>query len=308
MDDSRSRTILPFAILLAILAVSTASIFIRKAQEEAPSLIIAAGRLTLASLILAPITFTRHRTEIRRLTRVDICLAVVSGICLAFHFATWISSLEYTTIASSVVLVSTSPLWVALLSPLFLGERTTPVVFVGMALALMGGLLISISDACQWTGGLICPPLGEFIQGKAMLGNFLALVGAWTVTGYLIIGRKLRSKISLVPYIFLVYGIASLVLVLIVIITGQTILGYPPITYLWILLLALIPQLIGHSTYNWALAYIPATLVAVTTLGEPIGSTILGYFIFQETPGWINIVGGGLILAGIYLASRRERT
>lgn len=308
MDEDRARPFIPLAIFFAILAVSTASIFIRKAQEEAPSLVIAAGRLTLAAMTLAPLALTRGRDELRRLTRSDLWLALASGICLALHFATWISSLEYTSIASSVVLVSTAPLWVAILSPLFLGERVRPLALVGMLLALAGGSVIGVSDSCQWAAGrLACPPFAEFIQGRAMLGNLLALAGAWAVTGYLIIGRKLRAKISLLPYIFLVYGIAAVVLIAIMAAAGQTPFGFSPLTYLWILLLALVPQLIGHSTYNWALKYLPAALVAVTVLGEPIGSTILGYIIFQEAPGWIKAAGGILILAGIYLASRQDK-
>lgn len=307
MNEDRARPLLPLAIFFAILAVSTASIFIRKAQEEAPSLVIAAGRLTLASLALAPVALTRHRAELRRLQRGDLLLALVSGICLALHFATWISSLEYTSIASSVVLVSTAPLWVALLSPLLLHERVRPLALVGMLLALVGGSVIGVSDSCRWIdGGLACPSFAEFIQGRAMLGNVLALAGAWTVTGYLIIGRKLRSGISLVPYIFVVYGIAAVALIVIMLAAGQTPLGYSPLTYVWILLLALVPQLIGHSTYNWALKYLPAALVSVTVLGEPIGSTILGYLVFGETPGWIKVIGAMFILAGIYLAARQE--
>jgi len=306
MNEGRARLILPFAILGAILAVSTASIFIRFAQREAPSLVIAAFRLTFASLILAPIALTHHRAELRALTRRELLLALLSGVFLALHFATWITSLEYTTVASSVVLVSTSPLWVALLAPLVLRERLTRPVLVGMLLALTGGVVIALSDACVWQNGLACPSLAEFMKGKAFLGNFLALAGAWMVAGYLLIGRRLRAKMSLVPYIFVVYSIAAIALIVIMFASGETPLGYSPMTYVWMLLLALIPQLIGHSTYNWALRYMPAALVAVTTLGEPIGSTILAYFILREAPTWIKLGGAGMILAGIWLASKAE--
>jgi drug/metabolite transporter (DMT)-like permease len=306
MNEGRARLILPFAILGAILAVSTASIFIRFAQREAPSLVIAAFRLTFASLILAPIALTRHRAELRRLTRRELLLALLSGVFLALHFATWITSLEYTTVASSVVLVSTSPLWVALLSPLVLRERLTRAVLVGMLLALTGGVVIALSDACVWQNGLSCPSLAEFVQGGAFFGNFLALAGAWMVAGYLLIGRRLRSKMSLIPYIFVVYSIAAIALIVIMFAAGETPLGYPPMTYVWMLLLALVPQLIGHSTYNWALRYMPAALVAVTTLGEPIGSTILAYFLLREAPTWIKLGGATMILAGIWLASKAE--
>lgn len=308
MED-RPRVAIPLAIFIAILAVSTASIFIRFAQREAPSLVIAALRLSFASLVLAPVAITKHRDELRNLSRSDLLLGLLSGAFLAVHFATWISSLEYTTVASSVVFVSTGPLWVALLSPVFLKEPLTRSVLIGMLLALLGGTIIGLSDSCSisLSGAeklLVCPPFSKFVQGKAFLGNFLALVGAWTVAGYLMIGRRLRAGMSLVPYIFVVYGIAAIVLLGIMFIAGQSPIGYSPIVYIWILLMALVPQLIGHSTYNWALRYLPAALVSITTLGEPIGSAILAYFILSEAPTLLTIFGGILILTGIYISSR----
>ena len=138
-----------------------------------------------------------------------------------------------------------------------------------------------------------------------MWGNFLALLGAWTVTGYLIIGRKLRTRMTLIPYIFMVYGMAAVVLIVMIFLSGNSPLGYAPKTYGWIFLLAALPQLIGHSTYNWALKYLPAALVAVITLGEPIGSAVLAFFILNEAPSLATLMGGALILTGIYLASRR---
>ncbi|HRK90304.1 MAG TPA: DMT family transporter [Anaerolineales bacterium] len=305
--NSRTRFLLPIAIVIAILAVSTASIFIRFAQMDgAPSLVIAALRLTFATMLLAPLALIRHRDEIKRLTLTEWLLAVSSGIFLAVHFATWITSLEFTSVASSVVFVSTGPLWVALLSPMLLKEHVSRTAIIGLGLALVGGTIIGLSDACMWDAGLACPALADVLQGPAMWGNFLALVGAWTVTGYLIIGRKLRAGMSLIPYIFLVYGIAAFVLIVIMVIAGDSPAGFAPQTYGWIFLLAAIPQLIGHSTYNWALKYLPAALVAVTTLGEPIGSAVLAYFILNETPALAVLVGGAFILTGIYLASRKS--
>ena len=304
--NPRTRYLLPIAIFVAILAVSTASIFIRFAQMDgAPSLVIAALRLTFATLLLAPLALSRHWDEIKRLTRTEWLLAVSSGIFLAVHFATWISSLEFTSVASSVVFVSTGPLWVALLSPMLLKEHVSRTAIIGLGLALVGGTIIGLSDACVWDAGLACPALADILQGPAMWGNFLALAGAWTVTGYLIIGRKLRVGMSLIPYIFLAYGIAAIALIIIMFVSGNSPLGFAPQTYGWIFLLAAIPQLIGHSTYNWALRYLPAALVAVTTLGEPIGSAVLAYFILNETPTMAVLFGGAFILTGIYLASRK---
>jgi len=308
MTEDRFRIILPFSLLLAILAVSTASIFIRLAQTDGvPSLVIAAMRLTIATLLIAPVALTRHGAEIKSFTRNQVILGAVSGLFLSTHFATWISSLEYTSVASSVVFVTTGPLWVALLSPMLLNEKLTRVAIVGLGLALMGGTVIGLSDACVIQNGFQCPELGQILQGRAMWGNFLALAGAWAATGYLIIGRKLRSGMSLIPYIFLVYGIAAVVLVIIMFAAGHSPFGYGAKTYGWLFLLAAVPQLIGHSTYNWALGYLPAAFVAVTTLGEPIGSVILAFFILNETPASVTIIGGILILIGIYLASRNNK-
>jgi drug/metabolite transporter (DMT)-like permease len=294
------------AIFAAILAVSTASILIRFAQADAPSLVIAALRLTFATLLLAPIALTRHREELKSLTRNEIILGGISGLFLAAHFATWISSLEYTTVASSVVFVSTGPLWVALLSPMLLNERLTRAAILGLMIAILGGTVIGLSDACTWDSGLRCPDLSQVMQGRAMWGNFLALIGAWTVSGYLIIGRKLRAarSVSLIPYIFLVYGMSAIALIIMMFAAGQSPFGYPTQTYWWIFLLAAFPQLIGHSIYNWALRYLPASFVALTTLVEPIGSAILAYFILREIPARGILLGGLLILIGIYLASR----
>lgn len=304
MAEQPARIILPFALTAAILAVSTSSIFIRFAQAEAPSLVIAALRLTFATLLLSPIALTRHRDELQKLTRNEIALGVVSGFFLAAHFATWISSLEYTTVASSVVFVSTGPLWVALLSPIFLDEQLSRAAIVGLAIAIVGGAVIGLSDACAWDRALRCPDLSQVMQGRSMWGNFLALIGAWTVSGYLIIGRKLRAKMSLIPYILLVYGISAIALLATMFIAGYSPAGYPVQTYGWIFLLAAFPQLIGHSTYNWILRYVPATLVALTTLAEPIASAVLAYMVLSETPSRGVLLGGLLILIGIYLASR----
>ncbi len=306
MPSSPSRLTLLLALLTAILATSTSSVFIRYAQQDAPSLAIAALRLTFATLILAPFAVARHRVELRSLTRSDLGLALLSGLFLAAHFATWISSLEFTTVASSVVFVSTAPLWVALASPLFLHERLGQAAIAGLGLALAGGVLIAISDACVWNNGLDCASLSEALHGRAMWGNFLALAGAWTVAGYIVIGRKLRAAMSLLPYIFVVYGIAALTLLIVTVVAGLPLVGFRPATYGWILLMALVPQLVGHTTYNWVLRYLPAAVVSTANLGEPIGSATLAYLLLGESPAATKLVGAALILIGIYLVSRAK--
>ena len=271
-----------------ITAVSFASILIRLA--EAPSLVIAASRLTIASLILAPAAFIKSRGELRALTKADLGLAILSGLFLSLHFATWISSLEYTSVASSVVFVSTSPIFVGLASHFLLKERVSRQMFLGIAVSVLGGIIIGYGDFGLGT--------------RELFGDLLALAGAVAVSGYLLIGRRLRPKLSLLSYIFLVYSTAAVSLIVLCLARGHPFAGYPTQTYLMFLLLAVVPQIIGHSSYNWALKYLPATFVGVGTLGEPVGSTILAYVILNEIPTLAKIGGGVLILAGIYISSR----
>lgn len=300
------RATLTLGLLAGILAASTAAIFIRFAQAEGvPSIVIAAARLTISGLALAPFALAGRRSDLRRLGRGDWLLALLAGVFLALHFASWITSLEYTSVASSVVLVTTTPLWVALLAPLALGERLHRAAALGMLLALAGGIVIAVSDTCTLQSGhLVCPPLGTFFDGESMLGNFLAVLGAWMAAGYLLVGRKLRAKLPLAPYVFVVYSMAAVVLVIIMLAMGKRVIGYTPLAYLWFLLLALVPQLMGHTLFNWALKYAPASFVSVILLGEPIGSTLLAVMLFGEIPGGLKIGGAILLLAGIWLASR----
>lgn len=308
MQERPSPRISPaLAVTIGILAVSTAAIFIRYAQAYAPSLVIAAYRLALAALFLLPVVLKRYRREIHSLSGQELGLALLSGIFLAIHFAAWITSLEYTTVASSVVLVTTTPIWVALLTPFTVKEPLARGAVGGMALALLGGVVVGVSDACSWAqGSVACSGLGELFQGKAFLGDALALIGAMMAAAYLIIGRRLRAELPVVPYIFIVYGMAGSILVLAVLLTGQSLVGYPPAVYGWFLLLAVIPQLVGHTIFNWALGFVSAAFVSVSLLGEPIGSTVLAYFLLRETPSGTKIFGAILILTGIYLASRAE--
>lgn len=308
MHSERRLAVPPLlGLIFGILAVSTASIFIKNALHEAPPLVIAAYRLSIASLLLAPVVLVRKRLELRSLQLGEWALALLSGFLLALHFAAWISSLEYATVASSVVLVSTTPLWVALLSPFTIKEPVKRLAAVGMLLALLGGSIVGLSDSCAWmAGNLSCPALADFLRGEAFVADLLALVGAVMAAGYLIIGRRLRERVSLLSYIFVVYSMAAVVLVIFMLISGHTALGYSPTTYGWFILLALVPQLLGHSTFNWALGYLSTAYVSISLLGEPIGSAVLAYFFLDEMPGALKMIGAVLILAGIYIASRSE--
>jgi drug/metabolite transporter (DMT)-like permease len=193
------------------------------------------------------------------------------------------------------------------LSPITVKEPLTKVILIGMSLALVGVFFVGLSDICSIESGkLVCPSIGDFIRGSAFLGDLLALAGAWMAAGYLLIGRRLRGGIALIPYIFVVYGVAAAVLIILMIVSGQSPVGYPIQTYVWLILLALVPQLMGHSSFNWALGFLSAAFVSITLLGEPIGSAVLAYILLDETPTFLKIIGAILILAGIYIASRGE--
>jgi len=295
-----------FIILaLGILFVSTASIIIRFAQKEASSLVIAAYRMTIASICLGIILLFNNPKQLLGLNKRSWLLALLAGLFLALHFATWISSLEFTTVTSSVVLVTTTPIWVAILSPLVLKERVTRNIVFGLVIAIIGGIIVSMSNVCQISQGSIsCDiSLQSFFKGKVFLGNLLALFGAFMASGYMLVGRILRKHIENLPYTFVVYGIAALLLDLFVIIRGENLFIFSNEIYIWLIALGIVPQLLGHSIFNWSLKFIPASLVSIALLGEPIGSTILAYLLLKETPSLIEICGGCLILIGIILAT-----
>jgi drug/metabolite transporter (DMT)-like permease len=273
---------------IGIIAVSTASIFIKLC--DAPALIIATYRMVFASLMLMPYAF--YKKTGRGWERSDLGWLILSGVFLSLHFTFWITSLKYTSVASSVVLVSTHPIFVGLGASFLLKERLGINLVLGIALSVLGSGLISYGDMT--------------LSKEALMGDGLALLGALAASGYFLVGRKMRKSQDLLSYIFPVYSTAALVLILLSFLFQEKFLGYSAPTYLYLFLLALIPQLIGHTTFNWALKYLPASMVTITILGEPVGSTILAYFILGEglTP-W-KIIGGILIFAGILIALRRK--
>lgn len=293
----KSIFVSPVVVLCAgILAISTSAVLARFAQESAPSLVIAAGRTTFASLILLPFCLSRRRAELWRMSRQDWGLALLSGGVLGIHFASWIASLEYTTVATSTVLVSTVPLWVGLGAPFVLQEAMSRPLKLGIGLALIGSVIIAF-----WGTGQEAT-----VGANPLLGNGLAVIGAVAAAIYFLIGRRLRQHLSLLSYATVVYGTSALFLLGMVAVQGESLGGYGWQTYGLLLLMALLPQLLGHSSFNWALGFLPASYVAVTVISEPIGATLLALFFFGEIPGVGTLIGGVLILAGIFVASQRS--
>lgn len=290
-----SRFRLLFSLSIGVLAVSFAAILVRFAQAAgAPTLSIAAWRLIFASAVLSPYVWATRRDEIRDLSSKEWVLITASGMFLGLHFATWIGSLGYTSVASSVALVSMGPLFVGIGAWIFLRERPHIKLIIGIIVAAVGSVVIGWND------------LGK---GRSQfIGNLLALSGAIMVAGYLMIGRKVRARRSLWVYIGLVYGVAMLTLLVIALASRQQMFGFRWTAYGWMLALGLIPQLVGHSTLNWALRHLSATYVSLVTLAEPIGSSLLAYLILGEVVSWPLAAGGALILGGIFIASQPERS
>ena len=280
-----------FALASGVLAVSTGAIFARLA--DAPALVIAAYRLGLATLILAPFAWWKARDELLNLSMRDLGLAVLSGFFLATHFATWISSLDYTSVTNSVVFVNTNPLWVGLFTPIIARERIRKAVLISIGISVSGGVIIGFGDISM--------------GGNALFGDFLALLGSICAAVYLLLGRKLRRKLSLLAYVMVCYGCAAIILWVIVLSLKMQITGFSSDTIVAFWAMALVSQLIGHTSYNWALKYFSAGLIAISLLGEPIGSTILAYIIFGEGLTWPKIIGGVLILSAIYIAAISEK-
>ncbi|MFQ6117298.1 MAG: DMT family transporter, partial [Candidatus Bipolaricaulia bacterium] len=269
------------ALFLAIVFISFGAILIK--LISAPALVIAAYRLTLATLLLAPFAW-RKNGQLKRFSKHDLALSLLSGVFLALHFIFWISSLNYTAVASSGVLVSTNPIFVGLGTRFILRERLGPLLLWGIAISILGGLLIGAGDL-------------RFGR-EEFLGDLLALGGAVWASAYFLVGRRVRQRVGLFNYIFVVYGLAAAALLMVVLVARQPLLGYPGQVYLFLFLLALGPQLLGHSSLNWVLKYTSAATVAVATLGEPVGSTVLAYLILGEGLTLLKLLGGLLILGG----------
>jgi drug/metabolite transporter (DMT)-like permease len=287
-----------------ILFVSTASILIRFSQAEVPSIVIAAYRLSIAALILGILIAIKRINLSNYYDKQNIWLAILSGLFLALHFAAWITSLEYTSVASSVVLVTTTPIWVTIFSRLVLKEDITKNVVWGLLFALIGMVIVSFSDVCIFSGGRIsCNFESDIFTGKSLLGNILALSGAFMAAGYMLAGRKLRKTVPTLPYTFVVYGIAAIVVDIVVLITGAQFFSFSESTYIWLVALAIIPQLLGHSLFNWALEFLPASVVSIALLGEPVGTIMLAFVFLREVPTLIEALGACLILVGIIVAS-----
>lgn len=274
---------LPFAIV----AASFAAIFIR--FSNAHPIAVAFYRMLFSSLILS-FFIPAYLDDIRNLSKKQWGIVITTGFFLAIHFAAWISSLGYTTVASSVILVSAHPLIVSWIGGWYLEEKAPPKIYIGIGIALIGVVMMAYSDYSFTEWGLF--------------GDILALVGMLAMAGYILRGRKIRQNMNLIPYAFLVYLSSTVFLALFSLAFSTSFTVYPRREYMIFLALAVVPTMFGHTVYNWALKYVRARLVSISLLGEPIGSSILAFFILQEVPPRFTVIGGAITLFGIYLCTK----
>lgn len=280
-------------LLLSVFAVSWAGPLVRFA--EAPALAISFWRLALSCALIAVLLTARGEwRQIRLLGRREWFLSCLAGAFLAGHFVTWIASLELTTVAASVVLVSTQPLWVAVLSIPLLGERPRRLQWIGIGVAVLGAAWVGWGDFGRTIGSL--------------RGDLLALSGAILAAFYYVLGRGLRRRMTIWPYVAVVYGAATVVLLLAMVASGTAFTGYPSTDWMVFGVLAVGPMMIGHTGQNWALRYLPAYVVNLSLLGEPVGATLIAWLLpgIRETPPASVLAGGALILAGIIMGMRRR--
>jgi drug/metabolite transporter (DMT)-like permease len=270
-----------------VIAVSFSAIFIREAH--APALTVALYRNAFSAALVVPVALARRRRELRTLTRGQVVIALGSGALLAVHFGTWIASLSYTTIAASVVLVTASPILVAAASARLFGERTGRTALIGILAGVVGAAVVSGGDLFV-------------LSPRAAGGDLLAVAGAVAAAGYFVAGRRLRQDVSLLTYVALVYTTCAMLLWPAALISGARLTGFPARTWGLFVLMALVPQMLGHTVFNYLLRHLEVTVVAVAVMGEPVGASLLAVAFFGEVPPWTAAVGGALILAGIYFA------
>lgn len=281
-----------FALIVGVIAVSASAIFVK--FSDAPSGVIAFYRLLFSVLFMLPVFLMKYVKELALISGRDWLYATLAGVFLAFHFILWFESLNYTSVASSTVLVTLQPLFAFVGTFLFFKERFSLKAILCAVAAIVGSVIIS------W---------GDFrVSGEALFGDILALLACALVTAYLMFGQSVRKRISLVTYTFVVYSISSIVLLLYVLIVGESLYPYPKNEWWNFILLALIPTLLGHSLFNWAIKWISTSIISMAILFEPVGATILAYYLLSEKVLVTQILGGSIVIVGISLFLIDERS
>ncbi len=291
INENRLPVLTVMVLAMAVIAISFSAILVR--YSTAPALIIAAYRLIFTTLIITPPVLLLKRDELGRLSLKEFALGLAGGLFLAGHFYSWIASLSMTSVAHSVLFVSMHPLFVIVASRVFFGETISPRAVFGSVIALLGAIIIS--------GGSFQADAGT------LPGDLLALSGAVMMTGYLMVGRKLRASYSTLTYTFVVYGAAAAALTIVALISATPLFPYSTLNYLLFAAMAVIPTIMGHSVFNWALKRFSATLISLLFLGEPVGASLLAWFMLNERPEAIFFPGAIMVLFGLAMVVLSKR-
>ncbi|MFC4411329.1 DMT family transporter [Chungangia koreensis] len=283
MEHPRIHPYIP--IVIGVISVSLSAIFVKLTTAEAG--VIAFYRMLFSILIMSPLFLLKYTHELKMLNKRDWIFSLIAGVFLAFHFILWFESLNYTSVASSTVLVTLQPLFAFVGTYFFFKEPLSLKTILSGLIAIAGSVLIS------W---------GDFkVSGSALYGDALALIACALITGYLLFGQDVRKRISLITYTFVVYSVSTVTLFFYVLLKGESFGPYPTEDWMWFILLAIIPNLLGHTLFNWSLKWVSTNVLSIAILFEPVGAAILAYYIFEERLITTQIVGGLFVLAGIIL-------
>ncbi|WP_264741186.1 DMT family transporter [Cytobacillus firmus] len=279
------------ALAIGVISVSTSAILVK--VSSAPSGVIAFYRLLFSVLFMLPVFLIKYVPELRLITRRDWIYSIIAGVFLAFHFILWFESLNYTSVASSTVLVTLQPLFAFAGTYFFFKEKFTWKAILSGFLAIAGSVIIS------W---------GDFqISGTALFGDILAIIACALVTAYLMFGQTVRKRLSLVTYTFVVYSISTITLLFYVLIVEEPLLPYGTSDWVYFILLALVPTLLGHTLFNWSIKWLSTSTISMAILFEPVGAAVLAYYLLHESILWTQVLGGTIVIGGITLFLLDER-
>ncbi|WP_163538955.1 DMT family transporter [Gracilibacillus sp. YIM 98692] len=292
----KDRLIYPYiAIMIGVLSVSTAAIFVKLA-ESAPAAIIANYRLLIAAVLMLPYVLFMKRTELLRLDKKEWIFTIFAGVSLAVHFIVWFESFNYTSVASSVVIVTLQPIFAFLGTYLFFKERFSAGTIISMFIAIFGSIIIA------W---------GDFqLAGNAIYGDVLALLGAIFITIYFLFGQQVRKKMSAISYTCVAYSVGAFILIVYNLLLKHPFTGYDTNHWLFFIGIAIIPTILGLNLLNWSLKWVSASVISIGIVFEPVGASILAYFILDEGITWTQWLGGMIVLSGLLLfiaSTRRKR-
>ena len=280
-------------IILGVFGISLSSIFVK--YSTAPSAVTAAYRLLWTILLMSPVTFgnAKIRQELLHVDQKNLLLSCLSGVFLAFHFALWFESLHHTSVASSTTIVCTEVIWVSLGYALFLKGRMSLKAILAIGVTLVGSVLIAFADSSA--------------GGSHLYGDVLSLLAAVTVAAYVLLGRMVRETVSTTVYTYIVYVSCAAMLLVFCAVQGHSLFGYGISGLIVGLLLAIFSTILGHSIFSWCLKYFSPSFVSASKLCEPVVAAVLAGFLFGETPAALQLLGGTLILGGVFYYSGLER-